>query len=42
MQQVVGKLLMSFKDFPPRQKPSSFTVDDALEMVMKHSGGPAK
>ncbi|MFM7562045.1 MAG: arylsulfatase, partial [Planctomycetota bacterium] len=42
MQGIVGKMLMTFRDFPPRQKPASFTVDDAMEMIMKHSGGSAK
>jgi arylsulfatase A-like enzyme len=42
MQQYVGGMLMSFRDFPPRQKPSSFTVDDALEMISKHSSGTGK
>jgi arylsulfatase len=42
MQGIVGKMLMTFRDFPPRQKPSSFTVDDAMEMIMKHPAGPSK
>jgi len=28
-----GKTLMSFKDFPPRQKPASFPIDQALEKM---------
>ena len=31
--------LMSFKQFPPRQKPGSFTVGDALESLSKASPG---
>jgi hypothetical protein len=30
-QAIVGEFLKTFKDFPPRQKPSSFSVDQALE-----------
>ena len=30
-QAIVGEFLKTFKEFPPRQKPSSFSVDDALE-----------
>ena len=30
-QAIVGEFLKTFVDFPPRQKPSSFSVDDALE-----------
>ena len=29
-QAVVARWLATFKDFPPRQKPSSFNVDDVL------------
>lgn len=32
-QDAVAKFLDSFRDFPPRQKPSSFTVDNALTMI---------
>lgn len=42
MQQIVGKMLMTFRDFPPRQKPASFTVDDALEIISKHPAGGGK
>ena len=30
-QAIVAEFLKTFKEFPPRQKPSSFSVDDALE-----------
>ena len=37
-QDVVGRMVMSFKDFPPRQAPSSFSVDQVME-GMRHAGG---
>jgi len=40
IQQIVGKTLMSFQKFPPRQKPSSFTIDQALEALMRGATGP--
>jgi arylsulfatase len=33
VQNIVGKTLMSFKEFPPRQKPGSFTIDKAMEAL---------
>ena len=33
IQGVVAKYLESFKDFPPRAKPASFTVSDAMEKI---------
>ena len=41
VQNIVGKTLMSFKDFPPRQKPASFTIDQAMEALLK-PGAPGK
>jgi arylsulfatase len=41
VQNIVGKTLMSFKEFPPRQKPSSFTIDQAIEALSK-PGAPGK
>lgn len=35
VQNIVGKTLMSFKEFPPRQKPSSFTIDQAMEALSR-------
>ena len=32
-QAIVGKFLQSFKEFPPRQKPASFSVDQALKAM---------
>ena len=37
-QAFVGQWLESFKEFPPRQKPGSFSLGDAMEKVM--SGSP--
>ena len=36
---VVGEFLATFKDYPPRQKAASFTVNDALEMLQQPHGG---
>jgi len=42
-QAVVAKWLGTFREFPPRQKPSSFNVDDVLEKVMNAaSHGPGR
>ena len=30
-QAIVGQFLKTFEEFPPRQKPASFSIDDALE-----------
>jgi len=37
-QAYVGKFLSTFKEFPPRQKPGSFSLDHVLKM-MQDSGG---
>jgi len=37
-QALVGKFLATFSEFPPRQKPGSFTIGNAIEMI----GTPAK
>jgi hypothetical protein len=34
-QAFVGKFLMTFKDFPPRQSPASFGVDQVMEKLRK-------
>ena len=39
IQNIVGEMLKSFKQFPPRQKPSSFTVDQAMEQLLKATPG---
>jgi arylsulfatase len=41
LQNIVGKTLVSFKDFPPRQKPSSFTIDQAMEALTKGGANAA-
>ncbi len=33
VQEQVAKVMESFKGFPPRQKPASFTVGEALEAI---------
>ena len=37
-QQYVGGFLATFKDYPPRQKAASFSLDDALEKLTEGSG----
>ena len=39
IQNIVGKTLMTFKDFPPRQKPASFTIDQAMEKLTQTTSG---
>src|SRR6478752_3018747 len=34
-QAIVGQHLATFREFPPRQKPGSFSVDQAMEMLMQ-------
>jgi arylsulfatase len=34
----VGKFLISFKDFPPRQKPGSFNLDEVLRKMSENHG----
>jgi arylsulfatase len=38
-QAAVGKMVESFKEYPPRQKPASFTVGQALEALQKSGTG---
>ncbi len=38
-QAFVGQFVSTFKDFPPRQKPSSFSVDQVLSALTKPAGG---
>jgi arylsulfatase len=38
-QTIAGKFAETFKDFPPVQKPNSFTIDDALAKMAEASGG---
>jgi arylsulfatase A-like enzyme len=39
IQTMVGRTLASFKEFPPRQKPASFTIDQAMDALTKTSPG---
>jgi hypothetical protein len=34
-QTLVGEFLKTFQEFPPRQKPSSFSIDEALEKARR-------
>ena len=36
---IVGKFAETFKEFPPVQRPASFTVDDALKSMSEAGGG---
>lgn len=38
-QEIVGQFIESFKEFPPRQRPSSFSVDQVMEQLRQPSGG---
>ena len=38
-QEYVGRFLATFKDYPPRQKPGSFSIDQVLESLQRGSGG---
>jgi hypothetical protein len=35
----VAKFMATFKDYPPRQKPSSFSVGDALQQLQTATQG---
>ena len=41
-QMIVGEFLKTFKDFPPRQKPASFSIDQALEKARQTEQALAK
>jgi arylsulfatase len=34
----VGKWLQSFREFPPRQEPGSFNLDNVMESISKGAG----
>jgi hypothetical protein len=38
-QAIVAQFLQSFKEFPPRAKPGSFTIGKALETLYRNSNG---
>ena len=37
-QAIVGRFLATFQEFPPRQKPGSFSVEQAIEKMMTQKG----
>jgi arylsulfatase len=37
-QQYVGQFLGTFKQFPPSQKPGSFSIDNAMAALQQGSG----
>lgn len=39
LQAIVGQMLGTFTEFPPRQKPASFTIDQAMEALLSNPGG---
>ena len=41
-QQFVGQFLATFKDFPPSQKPGSFSIDAALEALQRGAQGGSR
>ena len=38
-QAIVGRFLATFHQIPPRQKPSSFSVDQVMDQLNKPTGG---
>jgi arylsulfatase A-like enzyme len=38
-QAIVGEHLATFQEFPPRQRPGSFSIDQAMEKLMNQNGG---
>jgi arylsulfatase len=36
---VVGEFLATFKEFPPRQKAASFTIDQVMEKLQSGATG---
>ncbi len=38
-QEKVGAFLSTFKEYPPRQKAASFTVDQVLQQLQSAHGG---
>jgi arylsulfatase len=39
VQTYVGQYLATFKDYPPRQKAASFSIDQVMEKLKQPSGG---
>ena len=38
-QAIVGRFVATFKEFPPRQRSSSFSVDQVMDQLNKPTGG---
>jgi arylsulfatase len=38
LQSMVGELMATFKEFPPRQKPASFTIQQASDSLSTPAG----
>jgi arylsulfatase len=38
-QAIAGQFAATFKDFPPIQKPNSFTIDDAIKAMHSVAAG---
>jgi arylsulfatase A-like enzyme len=38
-QEIVNRFIETFKEFPPRQRPASFSVEQVMEILKKPSGG---
>jgi arylsulfatase len=38
-QSYVGDFLKTFKEFPPRQKAASFSLDQVMETLQESAGG---
>ena len=38
-QAIVGQFLQSFQEFPPRQKPGSFSIGDAMQKMIDSERG---
>jgi arylsulfatase len=41
-QQIVAQFLETFKEFPPRQKAASFTIDQAMEKMTSAASGAGR
>jgi hypothetical protein len=41
-QAIVGQFLKTFEEFPPRQKPASFSIDQALEKARENQKSMAR
>ena len=40
-QAIVGEFLKTFEEFPPRQRPASFSIDQALEKARQNQAAMA-